>query len=297
MQHLADLLALIPLPEAEPIEEPVLTRLPASSLTRLPASSLTRAPDLVHDLGADLPAGHLHVWGGPAGAGKTSFLLSLLHAAAARGRRVAYATYDLAPESLSLRMLAMAAGIELDALPDPGGRVEDCTLAPEALERTRVARSGLSRLPFSFLAARGFSVDSLRDRIVRMPFRAEVLAVDYLQGVIREPGTEMGVALRALSDLAAYLHVAIICAVRPQESREEADLPESGVADRMGWIAPTATPTSTSTTTSRSGAAASREADGCARRSASIVHNRHGERTSVPLELDEANGNLERAAE
>src|SRR5688572_24419799 len=53
MQHLGDLLAALPLPAA------------GTAVT--PPSAETA---LVHDLGADLPAGHLHVWGGPSGAGK-----------------------------------------------------------------------------------------------------------------------------------------------------------------------------------------------------------------------------------
>ena len=277
MQHLADLLATIPLPADDTVEHS------ANALTRLPDGPFRLGCDaaLVQDLGADLPAGHLHVWGGPSGAGKTAFLLSLLHAAAARGRRVAYATYDLAPDSLALRMLAMAAGVKLDALPDPGGAEDQCALPLDDLRRVRAARAALSRLPFSFLPARGFSVESIRDRLVRMPFRAEVLAVDYLQGVIREPGTDMGVSLRALSDMATNLPVAVICAVRPQDDSLDGGRAvrsslssASDVSDRVGWITPVE--------------------DGPVRR-AEVMHNRHGASLAMPLELDETSGSLERA--
>lgn len=290
MQHLADLLATIPLP-ADENEGSSLTRLPQDGIG---LDGIGPGPDcaggLVHDLGADLPAGHLHVWGGPSGAGKTSFLLSLLHAAASSGRRVAYATYDLAPESLALRMLAMASSVELDALPDPGSTPAvaeaQCTLTPAEACRARAARAALSRLPFSFLPARGFSVESISDRLVRMPFRAEVLAVDYLQGVIRQPGTDLGVALRSLSDMASHLHVAVVCAVRPQEAPLEGvrpmptdaasrgELATSEIPDRVGWIHP--------------------RADG-ARRKAEVVRNRHGESLAVRLDLDQATGGLGRS--
>ena len=276
MQHLADLLATIPLPDLEA---------EGSSLLQLPTGPWSLGCDeaLVHDLGADLPAGHLHVWGGPSGAGKTSFLLSLLYAAACRGRRVAYATYDLAPESLAFRMLAMAANVDCDDLPDPGGSVDDCTLENDELRRVHAARAALSRLPFSFLAARGFSVDSIRDRLVRMPFRAEVLAVDYLQGVIRERGTDMGGALRGLSDLADNLHVSVVCAVRPQGRGQATAVSTSDLVgassapDRIGWIG----------TVPGEGGAAGRTAE--------IVHNRHGSRRVLPLAMDEANGQLDHA--
>ena len=67
--------------------------------------------------------------------------------------------------------------------------LESCGLAEEDALRAAHCRIRLSRLPFSILEARGFSVSSLEDRLVRMPYRAEVLAVDYLQAVIRKDGT------------------------------------------------------------------------------------------------------------
>ena len=322
MQHLADLLATIPLPPLEEDEGTSLTRLPSGPW------SLGCESELIHDLGADLPAGHLHVWGGPSGAGKTSFLLALLHGSASRGRRVAYATYDLAPESLALRMLAMAAQIDLSALPDPGGAPETCLLSPAEVRRAHAARAALSRLPFFFLAARGFSVESIHDRLVRMPFRAEVLALDYHQGVIRGPDKDMGVALRGLSDLAAHLHVAVICAVRSLAQGLQSEdalsgtevsatefsdscLADSGLAscrvpDRVGWIAPAlseaaseggalpdepAAPTQGPASTSKATGAEGQTG----LRTAQVMHNRHGKRTAVPLEFDEATGTLERA--
>src|SRR5688572_18267103 len=162
MQHLADLLASLSLPAQDG-----------------PPASSGAEPALMQELGAGLPAGHLHVWGGPSGAGKTAFLLALLHGAAVQGRRVVYASYDLPVETLALRLLAMAAGVEARALA-AGDLPEDA-----ALRAARV-RASLGDAPFQLLAARGLTVDSLEDRLVRMPFRAEVLAVDYLQAVVRE---------------------------------------------------------------------------------------------------------------
>ena len=285
MQQLADLLAMIPLPDLERVEAStaVPTGGSASLLAGLTPCSKTLATDsFLTELGADMPAGHLHVWGGPSGAGKTAFLLCLLQRAAAQGRRVVYATYDLPPDSLAMRLLAMTAGVKWRALPDPGGSSDTCTLGTDALARAHAARSLLSSLPFTVLPARGFSARSLRDRVVRMPFRADVLAVDYLQGVIREPGSEVGVALRDLSALAAQLHVAVICAVRSEDgsAAETSDdlesLRESGVSlpDRVGWIAPL-------------------EAAGA--RQARIVHNPHGTTPDVPLHFDEATGSMGRA--
>ncbi len=280
MQHLADLLAALPLPE-DPEEVPDR---PSGDGGR---NGRPCDPDLIHDLGADLPAGHLHVWGGPSGAGKTAFLLGLLYGAACRRRRVVYATYDLAPETLALRLLAMTAGVHVDALPDPGGPASTSSLSRSETVRAIEAREVLSQLPFSVLPARGFSTRSLWDRVVRMPFRAEVMAVDYLQGVVREPGTDSGVALRELSDLADHLHVAVVCAVRAADERAGSRAPlaaEDGFVaagmsctDRVGWIAPDA------------------ESESSAHR-AEVLRNRHGDRPAVHLHLDAASGGLRRAS-
>ena len=256
MDHVADLIAGLDLP---PVEEALLPR--------------PTDPELVHGLGADLPAGHLHVWGGPAGVGKTAFLLSLLHGAASLGRRVVYATYDLPGETLALRLLAMVAGVDAKALASG-------TLPAAEARRAAAHRAVLERLPFHVLHARGFSAVSLEDRLVRMPFRPEILAVDYLQAVIRDPNTDLGHALRCLSTLASRLHVAVICAARGGDAAllDAGCLVREGAesADRVGWIAPAA---------------------GSGVRRAEILRNRYGERPAEALRLDPSTGGIARASE
>ena len=280
MLHLADLLGSIPLP---PIAEEDAAPPGAPSLRDDLEACCGEDATLVHDLGADLPAGHMHVWGGPSGAGKTAFLLCLLQSAAARGRRVVYATYELAPERLALRLLARTAGVDLGQLPDPGSRGPDggpppCTLDAETLARVHAARERLAALPFDILPARGFSARSLNDRLVRMPFRAEILAVDYLQAVVREPNEPMGTALRELSSLADHLHVAVVCAVRAPDTAggglehpELQELEQTRGVDRLGWLAPEKTD-------------AQADEESAAVR-AQVLHNRHGDETTVPLHL------------
>ena len=279
MLHLADLLGSIPLP---PLPEDDAAPPAARDLRADLEACCGEDASLVHDLGADLPAGHMHVWGGPSGAGKTAFLLCLLQSAAARGRRVVYATYELAPERLALRLLARTAGVEIDALPDPGSDGDACELEGEVLARVHAARDRLAALPFDVLSARGFSARSIHDRLVRMPFRAEILAVDYLQAVVRDADEPMGAALRELSVMADHLHVAVICAVRAADTAggglEHPELEEigtSGRVDRVGWIAPR------------------EETDGA--RKAEVLTNRHGDAPTVPLHLDGATGSFERA--
>jgi hypothetical protein len=253
--HLADLIAALPLPAA---------RVPAAAP---PAAMLRAESALVHDLGAGLPAGHLHVWGGPAGVGKTAFLLALLHGAAAQGRRVVYASYDLPPETLALRLLAMLACVD-------GHALAHGTLPPEDAERAACVRAALASTPFQLLPARGLSVASLEDRLVRMPFRAEVLAVDFLQAVVREPNTDPGRTLRDLAALATRLHVAVVCAVRSDGAAEvPSDLRalDLDAVARVGWIAP---------------------AGGAGVRRAEVLTNRYGARTAVGLKLDPASGAL-----
>ncbi|MHC5011949.1 MAG: DnaB-like helicase C-terminal domain-containing protein [Planctomycetota bacterium] len=244
MKHLGDLLVGLQLPEVDASEAAICCDF-----------------GLVHDLGAGLPAGHLHLWGGPEGAGKTSFLLSLLTGAAVRRRRVVYATYHLSAQSLALRLLAMVTRVEIDAMLD--GNLSD-----DEARRAAHCRLRLSRLPFSILEARGFSASSLEDRLVRMPYRAEVLAVDYLQAVIRKPGTDLGAALRDFTSLASRHHVAIVCAL---EAGEQTPMEVCGLADRTGFIAPSG---------------------GSGLRRAEVIRNRYGARPSVPLRFDPSTGTL-----
>ena len=249
MKHLGDLLAGFPLPPAGVTPDAALGD-----------------TQLVHDLGADLPAGHLHVWGGPQGAGKTSFLLSLLQGAALRRRRVVYASYHLAAPRLALRLLAMTSGIGVEKL--AAGAIPT-----EAQEQVAAARALLESLPFHVLEARGMSVTSLEDRLVRLPFRPEVMAVDYLQAVIRPDGQDLGGALRSLSALASHLYLAIVVAIQGSET------PADDVvtcADRAGWIAP-------------SGPSGLRRAE--------VIRSRYGPGSAVPLRLDAASGILLRLPE
>ncbi len=249
MKHLGDLLAAFPLP-------------PAGAE---PGASFGDS-ELVHDLGADLPAGHLHVWGGPRGAGKTSFVLSLLQGAALQRRRVVYASYHLAAPRLALRLLAMASGVDAEKLAT--GAIPD-----EAVDTVASARALLERLPFHILEARGMSVNSLEDRLVRVPFRPEVMAVDYLQAVIRPEEQDLGGALRALAAVAARLHLAVVVALQASEVPGAAFvLP----ADRAGWIAPVG---------------------GSSVRRAEVIRNRYGPGSAVPLRLDEVSGILQRLPE
>lgn len=258
MHHLADLLA--------PLRLPAATR--GDGALAAPTALVDDA--LLDSLAAGLPAGHVHVWGGPSGAGKTAFLLALLAGAAAQGRRVLYASYDLPVETLALRLLAMASSLDARAL------AEGALTPPEA-ERAARARASLEAAPFHLLAARGLSVASLADRLVRMPFRAEVLAVDFLQAVVREENTDSGRALRELSDVASRLHVAVVCAVRSDAPAAPAPAATvlGGVslesADRVGWIAPALGPLT---------------------HRAEVLRNRYGERPVVPLTLDPATGAL-----
>ena len=275
MHRLGQLLAAIPLPTPEG---------PADPMWQASAGQGQNLEGLVHELAADLPAGHLHIWGGPSGAGKTSLLLALLHGAAARGRPVVYATYDLAPESLAVRTLAMLAGVDHTSLPDIGGPVSAGALDGEAVARVLDMRRRLADLPFYLLPARGFGVASLADRLVRAPTRPQVLVVDYVQAIIRPPDTELGSALRELSDLASHQHVSVVCVMRADGSAadegvrgyeaQQESAPWHGLADRVGWLAPGADSTS---------------------RRADIVSNRYGERPSVPLRVDPASGRLRRA--
>lgn len=291
MEHLGTLLASIPLPDGDAAAPSTTAR-----RTGEPCAEDAASRRLLTELGADLPAGHLHVWGGPSGAGKTSLLLSLLYGAAARKRPVVYATYDLAPSTLAMRLLAMLGEVDVERLPDPGGRVGSTTLAPDTLERLQRVRAALSDLPFYVLAARGFSVGSLADRLVRTPVRPQVLVVDYVQAVIRERGAEISESLRGLSALAVQQHVAVIGVFRADTAvtadaqtaidsmeRAGADLVEPGVAKvaaRVGWIMPVE-PSEVGPGTSR----------------AEVLSNRFGERTSVPIHIDPSSGRVEPVAE
>lgn len=310
MEHLGTLLATLPLPDDDSA-----TASGSASAARDPTVEDAATRRLLTDLGADLPAGHLHVWGGPSGAGKTSFLLSLLHGAAARARPVVYATYDLPASTLAMRLLAMLAQVHVGALPDPGGRsgsghldhghldhghLDHGHLDPGGLDRVLRVRRALADMPFYLLSARGFGVPSLADRIARAPCRPQVLVVDYVQAVIRERGKEIGEALRELSALAVRQHVAVVGVFRADTAvsgdardavasmeRAGADLVEPGVsqvAARVGWI----TPVEPSLETSAGDAGVRR---------AELLSNRYGERASMPIQIDPTSGRVEPVAD
>lgn len=249
MQHIGDLLAGLPLPEDAHGGPPV---------------PLVET-DLLHDLGADLPAGHLHLWGGPSGGGKTSFLLALLLGAGLRGRRSVYVTYHLPAASLAVRLLGMAASLDTEALAT--GHLDE-----EQVGRALAARRRLCGMPLFLLEARGLTVDSIEDRLVRMPFRAEVVGVDYLQAVRRASGGDVGATVRAFSALASRLHLALVATLQATDDA----LPEiSHLADRAGWIAP---------------------AGGSGVRRAEVIRSRYGQRPMAPLRFDAASGALRRGS-
>lgn len=247
----------------EPLDLPAVCARTAADY-RLPSA---------HVLGADLPQGHLHVWGGPPGAGKTAFLLGLLREAARHGRPTLLATYDLAASALALRLLAMEAGVPLADL--DGG-----TLRPAAAQAAAAARARLASCPLYVLEARGLSTFSLEDRLVRSPVRFDVLGVDYVEAVVRPAasrGEGVPATLHELSELAKRRWLAVVATARPASAALSATsagasgqaAPPSPVrseeADRVGWIAP---------------------ADERGAAEASLLSNRHGSLASCRLRLD-----------
>lgn len=213
-----------------------------------------------HVLGADLPQGHLHVWGGPPGAGKTAFLLGLLREAARHGRPTLLATYDLAASALALRLLAMEAGIPLADL--DGG-----LLGAAAAQAAAAARARLSTCPLYVLEARGLSTASLEDRLVRSPVRFDVLGVDYVEAVVRPAasrGDGVPATLHELSELAKRRWLAVVATARPAAAATPTPT-ASSEADRVGWIAPV---------------------DERGATEASLLSNRHGGLASYRLRLD-----------
>jgi hypothetical protein len=257
----------------------LLDRIPLAAGPEAPPPTPEAGADLLRDLGAGLPQGHMQLWGGPEGSGKSAFLLALLHGAALRGRGAYYATYDLPAPTLAARLLAMVAGVPVEALPDPGTAPSAGRLDADGLARARGARTRLAKLPFVFEEARGFGVTSLEDRLVRLPFRPGVCAVDYVQAVVRPAGQDLGGGVRALAALAAHHHLAILAAVRPvasepgHELAAVEELARHATPDRVGWLEPAA----------QGGA-----------REGRLLANRHGGLSRVPLAVDPASGHVSR---
>lgn len=239
MRSLRDVFAGLPLPPAAP------------------ATGHGYAMPAAHLLGGDLPQGHLHVWSGPPGAGKTAFLLGLLLDAARRGRGTCLATYDLSAGAVALRMLAMESDVPLALL--DGGR-----LSPAESVAAAKARARLESLPVFLQESRGLSVASLADRCVRSARRIDVLGVDYVEAVVRPTETPLSGVFRDLSTLAHQRWMAVVAVART--SPVDLSLAErGGPADRVGWI------------------------DGGAERAegeATVVANRHGAKPSCRLRLD-----------
>lgn len=235
----------------------------------LPTPAAGATPDYAlpgaHLLSAELPQGHLHVWSGPPGAGKTAFLLGLLREAARRGRGALLATYDLSAAALALRLLAMDSGVPLDAL--DGG-----ALAPA--QQTAVARSRarLATLQLHLIEARGLSVASLEDRIARHPVPFDTLGVDFVEAVARPPERPVAVTFKALSDLAHRGWLAVVAVARTSPV-EHLALEQADTADRVGWI--------------------ERAADADEVREASLLTNRHGGLHRCRMRLDPENVRFE----
>ncbi len=216
-----------------------------------------------HRLGGELPLGHLHLWGGPPGEGKSALLLALLHDAARRGRPALFATYDRSAPTLALRLLAMTSGVpfaDLDA-----GRLSEAAGAAAARARARI-----EALPFSILEARGLGVAALEWHAVRAFARVEVVGVDFLEAVVRPAGQPRHGTLDDLGALARRHHAAVVVVSRDALSGADAapdavDPPEARAADRVLWLGP---------------------ARGAAVGEARIVANRHGARSSCPLNFD-----------
>jgi len=212
-------------------------------------------------LGAPLPQGHLHVWSGPPGAGKTAFLLGLLLVEARRGRHVVLASYDLSAAALALRLLAMESGVPLHDL-------EGAELSPAEAAEVARARARLEGLPLYLLEARGLTAASLEDRCVRAPCRVDVLGVDYAEAVVRPSSQPVAGAFRDLSTLAQQRWIAVVAIARSSPV-ERGAMDEAPAADRVGRIAPdTAT-----------GASA-----------AEVILNRHGAKPSCRLRLESESG-------
>ena len=260
MRSLRELLDALPLPAAAAGGLPEYV---------LPSASL---------LGGDLPPGHLHVWSGPPGAGKTAFLLGLLHDAARHGRPAVLATYDLSASSLALRLLAMSSGVAVHDMEEmvASGRTPSTNAVASAAAR---ARARLALLPLYVLEARGMSVSSIEDRLVRSPVRAEVLGVDFLEAVVRPPETPVEGALADLSDLASRRFVSVVCVTR-EGVLDRAVVPDRSRADRVGRIAPAGCE-------SAAGIAPATGLTGRDRRvDATLLANRHGIAVTCRLRVD-----------
>ena len=160
----------------------------------------------------------------------------------------------------------MSAGLDTEALVTGH-------LTEEQVGRALAARRRLRALPLFVLEARGLTVASIEDRLVRMPFRAEVVGVDYLQAVVRDAPGDVGATVREFSALASRLHLAVVAALQAADD----GLPEvSRLADRAGWIAP---------------------AGGSGVRRAEVIRNRYGQRPMVPVRFDAAGGALRRVTD
>src|SRR5262245_60978086 len=217
MLALRDLLASLPLPP------------PAASDAAAVASGYAMPAAPV--VGGELRQGHLHVWSGPPGAGKTAFLLGLLLDGARRGRGTCLSTYDLPASALALRVLAMESGVPLATI-DGGLLTSDEGVAISK------ARARLASLPFFVLESRGLTVDSLADRCVRSTRRIDVLGVDFGEAVVRPTALPVASVLHALATLAQRRWLAVVAVARtaPAAVRAtSASVVEATGADRVGW--------------------------------------------------------------
>lgn len=183
-------------------------------------------------LGGGLRAGELTLVGGPAGQGKTTFVLQMARACAAAGDSAVYVTYEHPAADVFARLLAMEAGLRFGAdafslselrvalseVADAHGGLEQRLAGLDESEGALAGMAAFARR-LSVVGASGRPVDlsGLRRLLLDAPV-PPVLFVDYLQKVAVEPGhadeaARVTVVAEGLKDLALEAGVPIVAVV------------------------------------------------------------------------------------
>ena len=216
-------------------------RLARQGAPRIVRSGIPTLDDTLRIIGP----GDLVIVGARPSIGKTAMAVNIARNTAAMDIGTMIASLEMAPEAMSLRVVAQEANLSYI-------RLASNELTAVEWERARLSLENVSRLPISIADASGATVSNIRAAALRYRAQLErrglhlgVLLVDYLQIVTpprqeRNRDREVAAITTALKNLARSLGVVVIALSqlsRALESRQDkrptlADLRESGAIEQ-----------------------------------------------------------------
>lgn len=126
----------------------------------------------------------VYVVGGSPGAGKTTFILNLIHNILENDKKVLFASLEMAYKEVAQRMISMMSGVPASVIMGYNYRTQN----KEQEEKINQARDKFKKYPLLFTGRGGVSVAELEDK-VKYHGDIDVVFIDYLQFLNHAEGT------------------------------------------------------------------------------------------------------------